>query len=227
MSVPLAKYNEAKRALSLAVRIDEVKDIRDKAEAMRVYAMQAKDCALIDHATELRLRAERRAGDLLRGMAKNQGAISGKTGRKGKPALDTKAKLSDLNINKSQSSRWQKLADLSDTDFEEHLANTKQKAFSAINRARQPKPKSKPKRKQPNRNSADIVATCISEVEMIVRAAMSRMDAEERADLFDQLEKAIHAITTEAPAQDHHRVGNGRADIHPPELDADRWTETH
>jgi hypothetical protein len=223
MSALLAKYSAAKRALSLAVSIDEVKDIRDKAEAMRHYAAQAKDRALIDDATELRLRAERRAGDLLHGMEKNQGGVPGKTGRKARPVLDTKAKLSDFNINKSQSSRWQKLADLTDNDFEEHLAKTKQKATAAIDRARQPKPRSKPKRKQPtNRDAADI----ISEVEMIVRAAISRMDAEERASLFDQLEKAIHAIMTEAPAQDHHRAGNGRADHIAPDLDADRWTES-
>src|SRR5262245_22817124 len=118
MSAELVKYSAAKKALAEAHRVDEVKDIRDKAVAMRMYAMQAKDRVLIDHATEIRLRAERRAGELLKDMDKNKGAVAGKTGVKARPVLDTKPKLSDLGIDKNQSSRWQKLAGISDDDFE-------------------------------------------------------------------------------------------------------------
>jgi hypothetical protein len=106
----LVRYDAARRALAEAVRFDDVKAIRDKTVAVQIYAKQAKDRSLIEDATEIRMRAERRAGELLREMQKNRGAVPGKTGRKGKPVLDSTPTLSDLGINKSQSSRWQRLA---------------------------------------------------------------------------------------------------------------------
>ena len=85
----LVKYDAACRALAEARSVDEVKDIRDKAIAMAAYARQAKNRDLEADAVEIRLRAERRAGELLTEMEKNQGAVAGKTGCKGRPVLDS------------------------------------------------------------------------------------------------------------------------------------------
>ena len=96
-------------ALAEASRIDDVKDIRDKAVAAQAYARQAKDGELIGYATEIRMRAERRAGELLAEMAKAKGGNPNlPTGNKVEP-VDT---LSDIGISKRQSSRWQKLAEI-------------------------------------------------------------------------------------------------------------------
>jgi hypothetical protein len=46
-----------------------VKDIRDKAEVMATYARQAKDTELIQYTTEIKVRADRQCGQLLRDAA--------------------------------------------------------------------------------------------------------------------------------------------------------------
>ena len=95
--------------------IDEAKDVRDKAEAVRRYAKTAGESLELQNAcAEIKLRAERRAGDLLGVMEKNKGAAH--------PTRSHDATtLSDLNITKSQSSRWQTEASVPDAIFEEFL----------------------------------------------------------------------------------------------------------
>jgi len=41
MNNQLAHFRKAKRELALVTRIDEIKEIRDKAEALRAYSKQA------------------------------------------------------------------------------------------------------------------------------------------------------------------------------------------
>ena len=56
----LVKYDAACRAVAEAASIDEAKGFRDKSEAMRAYAKQAKNKQLEVQAAEIRIRAERR-----------------------------------------------------------------------------------------------------------------------------------------------------------------------
>jgi hypothetical protein len=71
----LIKYEAACLALAESHRVDEVKNIHDKTEAMRVYAIQAKNVDLEVMASEIRLRGERRLGELLI-EAKQAGRLS-------------------------------------------------------------------------------------------------------------------------------------------------------
>ena len=62
----LIKWDMARQAIAEAHSIDEVKLIRDKAEAYRYALRQAKEAPeVIRQAEEIKLRAERRAGQML------------------------------------------------------------------------------------------------------------------------------------------------------------------
>jgi hypothetical protein len=66
-SVSLVHFDRAREALALASSIDEVKQIRDQAEAIRQYIRQQKGSfEMQNQAAEIKLRAERRAGEMLK-----------------------------------------------------------------------------------------------------------------------------------------------------------------
>ncbi len=94
--------------------------IRDKAEAMRVYARQAKDFELGNWASEIRIRAERRLGEMLKAQKKSGGMRDGGTAMKARsqPNTEFPTKLSELGISKSLSSRAQAIAEVPEAEFE-------------------------------------------------------------------------------------------------------------
>lgn len=119
--IQLIRYDAACQAIAIARKVDEVKDIRDKAEAVRAYAKQANNKQLEADALEIRKRAERRAGELLTEMKETgERQTRGSTG--GGRAKSEAATLQDIGVTKDQSSEWQKLAAIPEEKFETHLA---------------------------------------------------------------------------------------------------------
>lgn len=106
VSTEMVALGDVQRALAAVDRVEDVKAIRDKAEAMRKYVESAGlGLEMQNKAAELKLRAERKAGEML-------GTLRLHGGKRTSDDSAEKVRLDDLGISKDQSSRWQLLARL-------------------------------------------------------------------------------------------------------------------
>ena len=75
MGYELTKWNAARNAIIEAKTYDEVKSIKDKMEAMRAYAKQVGESLEVqNNICEIKLRAERKMGEMIKEMPKNKGS---------------------------------------------------------------------------------------------------------------------------------------------------------
>lgn len=135
----LVRYDAMCTAIAAAYAVDEVKDIRDKACAIETYARQAKNIEAERQACEIRLRAERKCGELLRERDKARGGRPSET----PTAPGGVSPLSDLGITHNQSSQWQKLAAVPPDLFEQQLQGERPTTNGIIAAHAQPEPKDK------------------------------------------------------------------------------------
>jgi len=114
----LVKYEAAKFALAEAVRVDEVMDIRDKSAAIAAAARVAKDRQLEIDASEIRIRAERRLGEMLREQKQGDGLAKPGPKNNSVDGDDRTPTLAEIGISKDLSSRAQAIAAIPAEDFE-------------------------------------------------------------------------------------------------------------
>jgi hypothetical protein len=105
----IEKYERMVMAIRECFRVDEVKEMRDQAEAIRVYALQAGNFGVERLAELIRLRAEHRAGELLT-QAKADGRLA-----PGRPTTNENGStmapfLESVGVTKKQSSIWREFA---------------------------------------------------------------------------------------------------------------------
>src|SRR3990167_6531802 len=131
----LALLSQARAALDKAQTVQEVKGLRDQAEAMRIYfAQQAGSFALEQAAAEMKLRAERKAGEFL-AEAKATGARAGRGGKKKTPQpAALPPTIAELGIKPDAARRWQQEASVPEKAFEAHVEATK-KAGESLTQA--------------------------------------------------------------------------------------------
>lgn len=135
----LIRYDAMVHAIAECHRIDEVKEMRDKAMALEMYAKQARNLDAERKAAEVRLRAERRAGELLSEQAANGARRTGHGDQRAESHAAI-PNLSDLGISATQSSRWQALAEVPEKEFNDALRDPVKKPTTTgiINRLGMP-----------------------------------------------------------------------------------------
>lgn len=104
----LVRYDSMILAIAECHRVDEVKDILDKASALEAYARQADNRDAERNACEIRLRAERKAGDLLQAMKREQGRRTD-TSRNAGVKSEYRAAIDDAKIAPRTADRYQAL----------------------------------------------------------------------------------------------------------------------
>ena len=126
----LALYDEAVRAIAAARRTDEAVKIRNKADAMRAYAKQAKNKALELDAAEIRMRAERQIGHLMKAQRESVGTAkpgpkpaggAAEIGSEMDPISMSPATLKEAGIDKHLADKARRLAALPADEFETRL----------------------------------------------------------------------------------------------------------
>jgi N6-adenosine-specific RNA methylase IME4 len=122
VTTQLIKYNAACKALAAAKRVDEVKTIKDKAEALRVYARQAKNPQLEADAWEIRKRAEDKLGELSAKLDKAQKVGRGRKVRLPKGGKMKAQALKEAGISKSAANRYEKFNRLPKSEKERRIA---------------------------------------------------------------------------------------------------------
>jgi hypothetical protein len=93
------------RAITEAHAVDEVKDIRDKARAIEMYARLAQNTAAEQQAREIRLRAK--CGQMTAQLPTAQGARTDLTSEDAPSKL---AALRRASISRDQATIWERLA---------------------------------------------------------------------------------------------------------------------
>ena len=114
----LDQINDVAEQLSHSTNLEQLKQLRDRAEYLRTETVKRElGLEIHNHAAEVKLRAERRLGGRLSEMKLRGG--DRRSHRKGQVSLR------ELGIDKNQSARWQQEASVPDELFTDYLARAR------------------------------------------------------------------------------------------------------
>lgn len=218
MSNQLIKYDAACRALAECKAVDEVQTWANKAAAMQAYGRMAKDKTLELDASEIRIRAERRLGELMKLQRETVGVNTGARGTGSnqhevrvieKPAPPT---LAQAGIDKNQADRARKLAAVPEDEFEAALVEKREVQQREGERvtARLLKRGARAMREQEeapsDADSGQTLDEIIAEIQRENEQLHAQLKAMEADDTKAELRKALlqrdHAVRQQSEAMD-------------------------
>lgn len=172
----VAQYNAMCEAIKACHDIDVAAQMQSQAAALAVYHAQARDSESENLMREIRIRAQRRAGQILEqmkadGTRRKQHVVARNADPSAPPTLAT------LGITAKESSNWQALAKVPEERFEQHLSDARKagkpptmRDVAALSRG-----------KKPNRARTDAASLSVC----LVRLCNVRTDPEDLAAMFD------------------------------------------
>jgi len=120
----LGQWEKAKRAIAECKDIDEVKKIRDRAEALRAYAKQAGEGLVMqNNIAEIKLRCERKIGEFSKELPKDKGGRPEKNSSYDGESYKMDI-LSNAGINHYE--RYEAIANLPEEEFENYIDKVKE-----------------------------------------------------------------------------------------------------
>jgi hypothetical protein len=171
MSNELQYYDAAKAALAKAVAVDEVKCIHDKAAAIKAASKIAKDKDMEAKAAEIRKRAERRLGELMKEQKKKVGFNKGGGDQKSNHRVSKKpgdpVTLAEAGIDKNLAHAARTTAAKSDEQFEQDVAAEKERITAT-------KPKLKLVSKKP-KAVLGLTDQCVDKVRAMIEDTVQQM----------------------------------------------------
>lgn len=148
----LVVYERMVNAIAACIAVDEAKDIRDKALALEAYYRQARNLDAERQAANVRLRAERRVGELLKDLARaevpNPQGLGGRAGKIDTSSEGTQQTISEQarckgpspyaaaldqhGISRQTAHKFQTLAAIPDEEFDRALAGPEKPTTAAV-----------------------------------------------------------------------------------------------
>lgn len=128
----LATLSVAKQLLAETRDLNVILNIHDTAVAAQAWARARNADEVAMQAVEVKLRAERRAGEFLQDM-KKKGILSvGRPKENSNNLLPLSPTLKSIGVEKIESQRWQRFAGIPEAQFEDWIIYAKKKTQAAL-----------------------------------------------------------------------------------------------
>ena len=115
----LTNWDKAKQAITECKTIDELKIIRDKAEALRAYTKQAQESLEVqNNVAEIKIRCERKIGEFSKELPVQSAFNADKTTHHDRKSFKTSI-LKDAGVQHYE--RYEAIANLPEKEFENHI----------------------------------------------------------------------------------------------------------